>query len=262
RQWAQSIHGTCTVLDPSFGNEATGAAANDRRFKDPGWDQYPFSAFRCAFLGQQQWWHAATHGVDGVEPHHERLVSFWAKQWLDIFSPGNFIATNPVVLERTLQEGGANLSRGFGYFLEDARAWLTQTPPAGAEQFEVGRNVAITPGKVVLRNRLMELIQYAPSTEKVHAEPILIVPAWIMKYYILDLSQHNSLIKYLVDQGHTVFCISWKNPDANNHNMGMDDYIDLGWRAALDAVSTIVPNRKIHATGYCLGGTLLAIAAA
>ncbi len=262
RQWAQSIHGTCTVFDPSFGNEATGAAANDRRFKDPGWDQYPFSAFRCAFLGQQQWWHAATHGVDGVEPHHERLVSFWAKQWLDIFSPGNFIATNPVVLERTLQEGGANLSRGFGYFLEDARAWLTQTPPAGAEQFEVGRNVAITPGKVVLRNRLMELIQYAPSTEKVHAEPILIVPAWIMKYYILDLSQHNSLIKYLVDQGHTVFCISWKNPDADDRDMGMDDYIDLGWRAALDAVSTIVPNRKIHATGYCLGGTLLAIAAA
>ena len=234
----------------------------DRRFQGSAWKQWPFNVMSDAFLAQQRWWEAATQGVPGVEKHHERLAAFWAKQWLDMFSPGNFAATNPVVLERTAKEGGANLVRGFQYLMDDVRALLTHQPPQGVEQFQVGRDVACTPGKVVLRNRLMELIQYTPTTAKVHPEPILIVPAWIMKYYILDLSPHNSLIQYLVDQGHTVFCISWKNPGAEDRDLGMDDYIDLGWRAALDAVTTIVPEQKVHATGYCLGGTLLAIAAA
>ena len=234
----------------------------DRRFKDPAWQQWPFNLMSQAFLAQQHWWQTATLGVPGVEKHHERLAAFWAKQWLDMLSPGNYLATNPVVLERTAREGGLNLVRGFQYLMDDVHALLTHRPPQGVEQFRPGREVAATPGKVVLRNRLMELIQYAPTTDKVHPEPILIVPAWIMKYYILDLSPHNSLIKYLVDQGHTVFCISWKNPGAGERDLGMDEYIDLGWRAALDAVAAIVPGRKVHATGYCLGGTLLAIAAA
>ena len=237
-------------------------AVEDRRFRAPEWQQWPFNYLHQSFLFKQQWWAAATHGVQGVEKHHENMVAFAARQWLDIFSPGNQLATNPVVLQRTLQQGGANLLRGALNAADDLQRLAADQGPAGVEDFVVGRDVGITPGKVVLKNRLMELIQYTPTTATVHPEPILIVPAWIMKYYILDLSPHNSLIRYLVDQGHTVFCISWKNPGYEDRDMGMDDYLDLGFHAALDAVNAIVPKQKVHATGYCLGGTMLAIAAA
>ena len=237
-------------------------AVEDRRFRAPEWQQWPFNYLHQSFLFKQQWWAAATHGVQGVEKHHENMVAFAARQWLDMFSPGNQLATNPVVLQRTLQQGGANLLRGALNAADDLQRLAADQGPAGVEDFVVGRDVGITPGKVVLKNRLMELIQYTPTTAAVHPEPILIVPAWIMKYYILDLSPHNSLIRYLVDQGHTVFCISWKNPGYEDRDMGMDDYLDLGFHAALDAVNAIVPKQKVHATGYCLGGTMLAIAAA
>ena len=237
-------------------------AVEDRRFRAPEWQQWPFNYLHQSFLFKQQWWAAATHGVQGVEKHHENMVAFAARQWLDMFSPGNQLATNPVVLQRTLQQGGANLLRGAMNAVDDLQRLAAEQGPAGVEDFVVGRDVAITPGKVVLKNRLMELIQYTPTTATVHPEPILIVPAWIMKYYILDLSPHNSLIRYLVDQGYTVFCLSWKNPGYEDRDLGMDDYLELGFHAALDAVTTIVPGQKVHATGYCLGGTMLAIAAA
>jgi polyhydroxyalkanoate synthase len=234
----------------------------DRRFNGAAWQKLPFSLLYQSFLLTQQWWHNATHEVPGIEPHHEDVVSFAVRQILDMFSPSNFPLTNPEVIERAIATGGRNFAEGYLRFLDDARRQFAGEPPAGAEKFRAGQEVAVTPGKVVYRNHLIELIQYAPATARVYAEPILIVPAWIMKYYILDLSPQNSLIRYLVAQGHTVFCISWRNVTAEDRDLGLDDYRHLGVMAALDAVGKIVPERKVHAVGYCLGGTLLSIAAA
>ncbi|MBC7285921.1 alpha/beta fold hydrolase [Hoeflea sp.] len=234
----------------------------DYRFAAEGWKKQPYAAFAQAFLLNQQWWHNVTHEVPGVTPHHEHVVSFVARQLLDMFSPSNNPLTNPEVVAKAFETGGANFIRGSRNFVEDAVRAVTNQPPVGADGFIPGKDVAVTPGKVVYRNHLIELIQYAPTTDKVRPEPILILPAWIMKYYILDLSPENSLVRYLVENGYTVFCISWRNPDAADRDLTMDDYRRMGVMAALDAVNAIVPDRKIHATGYCLGGTLLAIAAA
>ncbi len=235
--------------------------ASDRRFAAPQWQQFPFNLIQQSFLLRQNVVAAATHGLHGVSPHHEQVVAFMSRQWMDMLSPSNFFWTNPEVLDRTLATGGLNLVQGIQNWQEDLQRLGSGHLPPGAEHFRPGHEVAATAGKVVLRNRLMELIQYAPTTPTVHAEPVLIIPAWIMKYYILDLSAHNSLVRYLVDQGHTVFMVSWKNPGADDRDVGMDDYLRLGPLAALDAVNSIVPDRKVHATGYCLGGTLLAITA-
>lgn len=242
--------------------DATPPHAIDRRFAAPGWQHGPYRLLAESFLLTQRWWQAATHDVPGVERHHEDLVAFGARQWLDMLSPGNLPWANPSVIEQTTTEHGANLTRGMLHALDDLQRRLRGEPPAGTEAFRVGHEVAATPGRVVLRNRLIELIQYAPTTATVHPEPVLIVPAWIMKYYILDLSAAHSLVRYLVDQGHTVFCISWKNPDEGDRDLGMDDYLELGIEAALQAVTSLCPRQRVHAAGYCLGGTLLAIAAA
>jgi len=240
----------------------TPPAAIDRRFSAPEWQQFPYNLLQQSFLLGQKWWDAATTDVAGVSEHHANVVSFWARQYLEFFSPSNQFATNPQVLAKTAEESGANLLRGMQKFYADMSDVLKGEQAEPDPNFEVGKQVAASAGKVILRTKVMELIQYTPTTKNVRPEPILLVPAWIMKYYILDLSPHNSLVKFLLDEGYTVFCMSWKNPDENDRDLAMSDYIESGFMAALDAVNAIVPEQKVHAAGYCLGGTLLAIAAA
>lgn len=262
---AQQLHAYLLKCGLPCENPATPCAvppASDRRFADAAWQCWPFNVLHQQFLLQQRWWHAAITGVHGVSQHHQDVMDFAARQWLDVFSPGNFALTNPVVLARTQREGGRNLVRGTLNWMDDVMRHITGASAIGADRFVVGRDVAVTPGQVVLRNDLIELIQYAPATETVRPEPILLVPAWIMKYYVLDLSPGNSLIRYLVGQGYTVFCISWKNPDRGDASLSMDDYLNLGVRAALGTINSLLSKRRVHAVGYCLGGTLLAIAAA
>jgi polyhydroxyalkanoate synthase len=234
----------------------------EARFDAPGWRVWPFDLLAQSFLLGEAWWQAATRGVRGVSAADERRLEFIAKQLLDPFSPANHPLTNPEVIERTMREQGANLQRGLGFLIEDLLRELDGRPPAGVEAYQVGRNLAVTPGQVVFRNDLIELIQYAPRTPVVRPEPVLFVPAWIMKYYILDLAPGTSLVEHLVDAGFTVFMISWRNPTAADRDIAFDDYRRLGVMAALDAVQGITDAQRIHLCGYCLGGTVAAIAAA
>ncbi|MDX2482654.1 MAG: alpha/beta fold hydrolase [Pseudodonghicola sp.] len=238
------------------------ALQQDDRFKGNAWQMRPFNLLQQGFLLQQQWWHQLVTDVPGVTAQHERELQFLTRQMLDTMAPSNFPWTNPEVLKKTRESYGMNLVRGMQNFMQDTQKSLTGAAQESADSFRPGRDVAVTKGSVVYRNQLIELIQYAPLTDTVRPEPILIVPAWIMKYYILDLSPQNSMVRYLVEQGHTVFVISWKNPDAGDRDLSLDAYRRLGVMEALDVIGGIVPEQKVHGVGYCLGGTLLSIAAA
>ena len=234
----------------------------DPHFKAEGWNRFPYNALVRSYGNLEQWSEQLLGGTAGVSSDNSQRLEFMRRQLLETLSPAHYLATNPELLEQTCAEAGANLLRGWQHWLEDAQRMLSGGAAPGTEAFRVGEQLAITPGKVVMRNELIELIQYAPQGASVYAEPILITPAWIMKYYVLDLSPHNSLVKYLVEHGHTAFMISWRNPQARDRELGMDDYLRLGVHAALETIQAIAPGRRVHGVGYCIGGTLLSIAAA
>ena len=234
----------------------------DPRFRHPAWQAWPWAPLVHAYHEAEDWWGDATH-LRGMSQHHAEMTRFFARQWLDTLSPANFPLLNPEVQTVTRERLGGNLVDGV---MNAVDAWRRSQglPPLQppAQQFRPGIEVAVTPGRVVHRNHLVELIQYAPTTPQVHAEPVFIVPSWIMKYYILDLSPHDSLVRWLVAQGHTVFILSWRNPDAGDALLDMTDYLELGVFDPLAAIARLLPGEAVHACGYCLGGTLLAIGAA
>jgi polyhydroxyalkanoate synthase subunit PhaC len=232
-------------------------------FGDAAWNVWPFNVYAHTYANWASWWQQALSPHTAANDPNLARVNFAGRMLLEAASPANFLHTNPELLKRTVAESGHNLMRGLKNWLEDAqRAVVGGGRAPGTEHFQVGRDVAVTPGKVVFRNRLIELLQYSPQTPTVYAEPVLITPAWIMKYYILDLSPRNSLVRYLLEKGHSVFMISWKNPDAADRELSVGDYVKLGFLDALAEVRRLIPQRRVHAVGYCIGGTLLTIAAA
>jgi polyhydroxyalkanoate synthase len=237
-------------------------AAQDKRFQDPEWSRNAaFDFIKQAYLVTSRWAEAMVDDAEDLDPHTRDKARFYVKQLSSALSPSNFIATNPELIRETLRESGANLVRGMKMLAEDVEAGggelkLRQSDPS---KFKVGENLATTPGKVVFRNDLIELIQYSPSTEEVLRRPLLIVPPWINKYYILDLNPEKSFIRWAVEQGLTVFCISWVNPDERQAEKGFDAYMHEGVFAALDAIEEATGERKTTAIGYCVGGTLLAV---
>ncbi|MDO5624629.1 MAG: alpha/beta fold hydrolase [Pseudomonadota bacterium] len=239
----------------------TGTQDDDPRFRAEEWARWPFSQWRAGFRNAETFWREAAQ-VPGVSGHHTQMIDFFARQYLGMLTPANGLLTNPVVLQETLQTGGRRLLQGAANWVSDMTGVPTAEDEANAARFVVGGNVAATPGEVVMRNSLIELIRYAPQTDTVHPEPVLIVPSWIMKYYILDLSPENSMVRYLVSQGHTVYMLSWRNPDEQDRDLRLDDYLHQGVLAALRGAADDARTDSVHAMGYCLGGTLLAIAAA
>jgi len=237
-------------------------SSEDLRFSHPAWQQWPYATWVQAYRAAETWWKDAT-ALRGMTAHHQELARVFARQWLDTLSPANFVLSNPEVLERTAERWGGNFIDGAAIAMDEWRLRKGLPPLKPAEHdYQAGIDLAVTPGKVVHRNALVELIQYTAQTPKVHAEPVFIVPSWIMKYYVLDLSPHNSMVRWLVEQGHTVFIVSWRNPDEGDALLAMDDYLELGVFDPLAAIARLLPHTRVHACGYCLGGTLLAIGAA
>ena len=237
----------------------------DKRFKHPDWTENAiFSFVKDSYLVAAKSILSTVREIKGMDNAAARKVDFYTRQFVDALSPSNFVATNPEVLTATLESGGQNLLRGLENLLSDlgrgaGRLSITMTDMSA---FRLGENIATTPGKIVYQNNLMQLIQYAPSTQAVRRRPLLIVPPWINKFYVLDLKPKNSFIKWAVDQGHTVFVISWVNPDEKLAEKSFEDYMLEGPVAALDAIERAIGERRVNAVGYCLGGTLLASTAA
>ncbi len=263
---AQYDHVTNVINESFSGHEichpCERTLPHDKRFRHESWQKWPYALYAESYLAIERFVDEATKDVHGATKHHLDLLNFAARQRLDMLAPSNFPLINPEVLQKTIDTKGMNIFLGSKNFMDDMYRMLRAEKPAGINKFKPGETVALTEGEVVLRTHLAEVIQYHPTTDNVKLEPIVIVPAWIMKYYILDLRQQNSLVKHLVDQGFTVFMISWHNPDAEDKDTSFDQYRSDGVMPAIDIALKRTGAKKAHCVGYCIGGTLLAVAAA
>ncbi len=261
--WAQYAALWQTTLQRMAGSESSPIATpdkGDRRFKDTEWsDNLIFDYIKQSYLLTSRWLTDQTGQVEGLEPQLAKKVDFYTRQFVDAISPTNFVATNPAVLRETLETHGENILKGLQNILNDmerghGQLRISQTD---MEAFSVGENIAVTPGKVVFQNDLMQLLHYEPTTEKQFDNPLLIVPPWINKFYILDLRPENSFIRWATDQGHSVYVISWVNPTADLRDKDFTSYMLEGPLAAVEAIERDTGTKKVNAIGYCLGGTLL-----
>jgi polyhydroxyalkanoate synthase len=236
----------------------------DRRFKHDDWQSnFIYDYIKQSYLIAAKHLHQSLAGVQGLDEHTARKVDFYTRQYIDALAPTNFVLTNPEAMRETVSTGGQNLIKGFANLLEDLKrgnGGQLKLKMTDEQAFKIGENIALTPGKVVFQNDLMQLIQYAPATEQVYRTPLLIIPPWINKYYILDLREKNSFVKWAVEQGHTVFVVSWVNPDARFADKTFEDYLNDGPLAALQAVERATGEHEVNVIGFCLGGTLLATA--
>ncbi len=256
-----------SMVGSAMGRDAMDPVAapdkGDRRFKHPDWSENPlFDYMKQSYLITSRWLVETMSTIADLDPQTAKKVDFYTRQFADAFAPSNFVWTNPEVLRATFETKGENLRKGLRNFQRDLERGngelrITMSDP---DAFELGRNLATTPGKVVFQNDLIQLIQYEPATEKVHRTPILMVPAWINKYYILDLTEKKSLVRWAVSQGYTVFIVSWVNPDETLAHKEFDHYLTEGIVAALDAVEVATGEHQVHGLGYCIGGTLLGVA--
>ncbi|MFN7086069.1 MAG: PHA/PHB synthase family protein [Burkholderiales bacterium] len=246
-------HETRPVAEPPPG---------DRRFRHEDWQRnFLYDYIKQSYLIAAKHLHQTLAGLEGLDPKTAKKVDFYTRQYIDALSPSNFLLTNPEVLRETVKSGGQNLVRGLNNLLEDLMqgdGGLLRMRMTDTSAFRLGENIAVTKGKVVFQNELLQLIQYEPLTAEVYRRPLLIIPPWINKYYILDLRENNSFVRWAVEQGHTVFMISWVNPDRRLAHKSFDDYLTEGALAALDAVERATGERDVNVIGYCLGGTLLA----
>lgn len=236
------------------------SSLKDRRFKDPAWRENPAGeTLMQAYLNLADYWKKLINITEGLPEHEAQKAAFFLNSLVDALSPNNYAASNPQVWKMVYDTQGANLVKGMENLLNDFQDGELRIRMTDMKAFELGKDIATTPGKVIFRNELMELIQYSPSTETVYQRPLLIVPPWINKFYILDLREQNSYVKWAVDQGHTVFIISWVNPSSEQANLSFDDYLSSGTLAALDAIEQATGEREVNIVGYCLGGTLTGI---
>jgi polyhydroxyalkanoate synthase len=237
----------------------SGAAPVDRRFRGADWQLPLFDFIRQGYLLTAQWLLGRVAGASDLDPATRHKLAFYTRQYVDAMSPSNFVATNPEVLRATVESGGQNLLHGFRNMLADLKRGDGQIEPrmTSPDAFELGVNIAATPGKVVFQNDMMQLIQYAPLTEQVYRRPLLVVPPWINKFYVMDLQPKNSLVRWWLEQGYTVFMISWVNPGPELAGKSFEDYMLEGPLAALDAIEKACGEREVNAVGYCIGGTLL-----